>query len=174
MPSRRQILYLAAAAPMASLVGCGGSDDVAATDCSPIELHGGHDCHVCGMTVLNHPGPKGQACLRDGQVLTFCSTRDLLSWAWQPESAPIISALFVHDLSRTDWDQSSANAWMDPEQALYVVGHDLRGAMGHSPASFSERADADAFASRHGGQVLAFDDLDWDTLRTESGDNGHA
>ena len=172
MPSRRQLLLFTAALPVVSLLGCGSEDETAAADCSPIELEDGHDCHLCGMTVVNHPGPKGQACLRDGRTLTFCSTRDLLSWAWQPESGPAIATLFVHDLSRTGWDEPSDDAWTDAEQAVYVVGHNRRGAMGHSPASFSEQADADAFVTDHGGRVLAFEELDWDTLREEAGNGG--
>ena len=172
MPTRRHMLLFVAAVPAVGLLGCGSEDEITAADCAPAELNDGHECHLCGMTIVNHPGPKGQACLRDGRTLRFCSTRDLLSWAWQPESGPAIAALFVHDLSRTGWDEPSDDAWTGAKETVYVVGHDRRGAMGHTPASFSRRGDADAFTGEHGGRVLAFDELDWDTLRDEPANGG--
>jgi len=57
---------------------------------------------------------------------------------------------------------------MDAKDALYVTGHDREGAMGRSPAPFSAREDAKAFANNHGGQILTYDDLDWDALKTPS------
>jgi copper chaperone NosL len=176
MPTRRQMLALLASLPALKLVGCGSDDTTVAEGCSPIRLTDEHECALCGMTVIRHPGPKGQACLRDGRVLPFCSVHDMLSWAWQPESAPNINALYVHDLSRTGWEEPSDDNYMEAEQAVYVVGHDQRGAMGHTPAPFSERADAEAFAAEHGGSLLAFDELDWDTFRgngSNGGGHGH-
>ncbi len=171
MPTRRQMLTLLLALPALKLAGCDSREDAAADGCSPIVLNDEHECALCGMTVVRHPGPKGQACLRDGNILAFCSVQDLLSWAWQPESAPHIRMLYVHDLSRTGWDEPVDDVWMDASQAVYVVGHDLKGAMGHPPAPFSAEADAEDFASRHGGRLLAFDELDWETFRGNGGDH---
>ncbi len=172
MPTRRQLLALLASLPAVGLVGCGSDDAAVAENCSPIRLTDDHDCGLCGMTVIRHRGPKAQACLRDGRVLPFCSVHDMLSWAWQPESAPSINALYVHDLSNTGWDNPSDDHYMEAQQAVYVVGHDQRGAMGHTPAPFSQRDDAEAFASAHGGKLLAYDELDWDTFRG-NGAAGH-
>ncbi|MCC5857917.1 MAG: nitrous oxide reductase accessory protein NosL [Ectothiorhodospiraceae bacterium] len=176
MPTRRNVLFLLAGLPALSLFGCGGDGGSAADACSPIRLTDDHDCALCGMTVIRHPGPKAQACLRDGRVLPFCSVHDMLSWAWQPESGPSIRVLYVHDLSLTGWNQPSDDAYVPAEEAVYVVGHDQRGAMGHSPAPFSDRGDAEAFAEAHGGDLLAYDELNWDTFRgngAESGGHGH-
>lgn len=168
MTTRRDILCFLGALPVLSLVGCGDSGDGAAANCSPIMLTDEHDCALCGMTIVRFPGPKGQACRRDGRQLTFCSVSDLLSWAWQPENAPNISGLFVHNLSETGWEEPSDDHWIDARDAWYVIGHDRRAAMGHSPAPFTRRDDAKDFAARHGGEVFQFDALDWDLLR------GHA
>ncbi len=169
MPTRRQVLALLAALPTLTLVACGSDRESAATGCSPILLTDEHECALCGMTIVRFPGPKGQACLRDGRLLTFCSVQDMLAWSWQPESVPAIDTLFVHDLSRTGWDEPSDDAYMEAPDAVYVLGHDRRGAMGHSPASFSRRADAEAFAERHGGQVMELDQINWDNLRGNLG-----
>lgn len=173
MPTRRQLLILLAGLPVLKLAGCDASDRSDAVACVPVQLTDEHDCALCGMTVVNYPGPKGQACLRDRRVLSFCSVYDLLSWGWQPESGPSIDVLYVHDLSLTGWDDPAGDAWIEAQQAVYVVGHDQRGAMGHSPAPFSNRSDAEAFAAAHGGRLLGYDNLDWDTLRSEGGNRMH-
>ncbi|TDT40175.1 copper chaperone NosL [Halospina denitrificans] len=167
MTTRREIIAFIGALPILSLAGCGPGDDSAAS-CKPIVLGDDRECALCGMTISNFPGPKGQACLDSDETKGFCSTNDLFSWAWQPESKPRISALYVHDLSRTGWQDPGNEDWMDARDAIYVINHDQEGAMGHSPAPFSKREDAEAFASDHGGQVLAFEDLDWDALKTPS------
>ncbi len=165
MTTRREILCLLGALPVLSLVGCGESGRDAAADCSPLILTDEHECALCGMTIVRFPGPKGQACRRDGRQLAFCSVSDMLSWAWQPESGPNIAALYVHNLSHTDWDEPSDEHWMDADKAWYVVGHDQQAAMGHSPAPFSSRDDAEAFAERHGGQLFEFDVLDRNVIQ---------
>lgn len=167
MTTRREIIAFIGTLPILSLAGCGQGSDTA-SDCKPIVLADDRECALCGMTISNFPGPKGQACLDDDKTLGFCSTNDLFSWAWQPDSKPRIRALFVHDLSRTGWKEPSDEEWMDAGDALYVVGHDREGAMGRSPAPFSKRGDAEAFASEHGGKVLAFDELDRDSLKSPS------
>lgn len=167
MHTRRQILILLAGLPGLGLIACGREPDSPAIGCPPIALNDEHECALCGMIVVHFPGPKGQACLRDGRVLTFCSVHDLLAWAWQPESAPALGALHVHDLSRTEWRHPSDDAYMNARDAIYVVGHDQHSAMGHSPAPFSRQTDAESFMARHGGHLLAFDRLDWDSIRDE-------
>jgi copper chaperone NosL len=166
MTTRREIIAFIGALPILSLAGCGQGDTAA--NCQPIVLGDARACALCGMTINNFPGPKGQACLGGDETLGFCSTNDLFSWAWQPDSKPRIEALYVHDLSRTGWQEPSDEDWMDAKDALYVTGHDREGAMGRSPAPFSAREDAKAFANNHGGQILTYDDLDWDALKTPS------
>lgn len=174
MTSRRHVLLFLASLPALNLTACDSGDDLATRDCAPVVLTDEDECALCGMTIVRHPGPKGQACLRDGRMLKFCSVHDLLAWSWQPESGPSTEALHVHDLSRTGWEAPSDEAWIDAREAVYVVGHDRRGAMGHSPAPFSDSGDAQAFARDHGGRLVRHDDLDWDLLRNGGGHgNGH-
>ena len=165
MTTRRDIIAFLGALPILSLAGCGQS---ATTDCQPIVLPKARECALCGMTISNFPGPKGQACVDDGDTLGFCSTNDLLSWAWQPDSKPRISALYVHDLSQTQWQSPADNAWVEAEKAVYVAGHDQEGAMGHSPAPFSREKDAEHFVQAHGGRILGFQELDWEALKASS------
>jgi copper chaperone NosL len=132
---------------------------------SPEAIHAGDECHVCGMTVARFPGPKGQAFVRHRQhSFKFCSTHDLFSWLLQPETKAIAEDVYVHDMASTDWDKPGDDAFIDATTAWYVIGHDRRGAMGPTLASFHDRSAADEFATRHGGQVLPFKEVDLDVL----------
>lgn len=163
MAERRDILAAMGAVSLLVLTGCGGEGQRA--ECSPVALTDEHDCALCGMTITNFPGPKGWACLRDGSRAAFCSTSDLFSWAWQPESGPQIDGLRVHDLSLTEWDAPSDEVWMEAKDAWYVVGHDRRGAMGPPPAPFSEQADAEHFSREHGGDLYRYEELDMELMQ---------
>ena len=174
MINRRQMLLLLDTVPVLKMVGCSGDGGNQAASCTPLILTDEHDCALCGMTIVNYPGPKAQACLRDGRILPFCSVHDMLSWAWQPESAPAISLLMVHDLSRTSWHEPADDAWMPAEDAIYVIGHDQPGAMGHSPAPFSSRPDAKAFSERHGGRLFAYADLNFENFRGDQPPRQHS
>ncbi|XOZ33032.1 nitrous oxide reductase accessory protein NosL [Halomonadaceae bacterium KBTZ08] len=166
MTTRRHVIACIGALPILSLVGCGQGETGAS--CQPVALSDTRECALCGMRISNFPGPKGQACVDDGQTLGFCSTNDLLSWAWQPDSKPRIQRLYVQDLSQTRWQSPSNDAWVDAREAVYVAGHDQEGAMGHSPAPFSDSKDAERFAAEHGGQLRRFKELDWDSLKARS------
>lgn len=165
MLTRRQTLQMMALLPAAGLIGCGRHDQIGHDHCQLLTLSDEHECSMCGMMIVRFPGPKGQACLRDGEILPFCSTGCMISWSWQPESRPHIAALYAHDLSLTGWDEPSDEHWVRTTEAWFVAGHDQRGAMGHAPAPFSIEVDAERFAANHGGRVFAWNELDWDIIR---------
>jgi copper chaperone NosL len=119
-------------------------------------------CAVCGMTVVDYPGPKAQLFPKGQEGPDhFCSTRDFFAYLLEEDSprAHRIRAMFVHDMGSTDWRHPHRGEahWVAAREAYYVVGSDRRGAMGPTLASFAERADAEAFAEAHGGRILRFD-----------------
>ncbi|WP_444678770.1 nitrous oxide reductase accessory protein NosL [Halomonas sp. E19] len=142
------------------LAGCGDGDaDRPLAPAQPIT--DGDSCHVCGMLIADLPGPKGQVYLtRDEAVRKFCSTTDMFAFLLQPENENRLSHAWVHDVAVTPWSRPADDAYILASEAWYVVGHDQRGAMGHTLASFRERHHADAFRDTHGGEVLAFGDID--------------
>jgi copper chaperone NosL len=146
------------------LAGCGsGDDDQALAPAQPIT--DGDSCHVCGMLISDLPGPKGQAYLnREEAVRKFCSTTDMFAFLLQPENERRLSHAWVHDVAVTPWSRPADDAFILASEAWYVVGHERRGAMGHTLASFRERHHAEAFTETHGGEVLAFDDIDLELL----------
>ncbi len=142
------------------LVACGSPDDQKVTY-EPIAIESGDECHVCGMIITRFPGPKGEAFIRhQTQALKFCSTRDLFTWLLQPETASQVEAVFVHDMARNDWDNPHALPMIDARSAWFVVGSKLKGAMGPTLASFSQRKDAETFGEQQGGRVVDFSAID--------------
>lgn len=144
--------------------GCGEPED-AAKDFPPIAIEAGDECHVCGMSITNFPGPKGEAYLRGKKFpLKFCSTRDLFSYLLQPENQGNVSQIYVHDMGATDWTHPADSAFVDARTAWFVAEQPLKGAMGPTLASFKNREDAMAFVERHGGEVLRFNEITLEIL----------
>ena len=147
-----------------ALAACGG-EDRAAAPAEPQPPDRSASCAVCGMTVVDYPGPKAQLFLKgeDGPK-HFCSTRDFFAYLLEEDSprAHRIRAMFVHDMGRTEWDHphDGSGHWIPAREAFYVVGSHRRGAMGPTLAAFAERADAEAFAAEHGGEIQPFDAID--------------
>ncbi len=133
----------------------------------PVAFTGSDECHVCGMIITRFPGPRGEAYVaRRDQALKFCSTRDLFAWLLQPETAAIVQEIYVHDMAQSDWAHPDDTRLVDARDAWYVVGSERTGAMGPTLASFAARADAEAFAKRHGGRVLEFEAITLQVLES--------
>ena len=142
------------------LLGCDNKTEPD-TLAAPQPITAEDTCHVCGMTILQFPGPKGEAFLRgDSQALKFCSTLELFTFLQQPENEAQLSQAYVHDIGKTPWAAPENDAFIHAKDALYVIGHDQPGAMGHTLASFAEQADAQAFIDEHGGEVIRYADID--------------
>ncbi|BCO32205.1 accessory protein NosL [Thiohalobacter sp. COW1] len=146
------------------LAGCGQAPEVERS-LEPVAIEAGDECHVCGMLITRFPGPKGEAFVRHRETpLKFCSTRDLFVWLRQPESAAIVEAVFVHDMTSAPWDSPVRKHLIPAETAWYVVGGDQSGAMGPTLASFAWREAAEVYTDTHGGQVMAYEEIDLSVL----------
>lgn len=172
-PHRRRLLRGISGLPLVSLAalpGCGDGGE--AVTCAPRAFADGEACHVCGMTIAGHPGPKAQACLADGRVIGFCSTNDLFNWVLQPENVPRVRQTYVHDMGATDWEHPADATLVDARKAWFVVGDPRPAAMGPTliPFADGERA-RDHAASLEEGAVLGYEEVDWEVLNalTEAG-----
>lgn len=154
-----------------TLAACSNEESVENLD--PVAFHGDDTCHVCGMAILDFPGPKGQAVERN-DVKKFCSTAELLSWHLQPENRILQARLYVHDMAQSEWDAPDDDHLVDATTAFYVTGIPLQGAMGASFATFADESSAQALADEHGGRVLRFDEIDQELLQqAASTQHGH-
>ncbi|MFP4609757.1 MAG: nitrous oxide reductase accessory protein NosL [Thiohalophilus sp.] len=146
----------------AALLLAGGCDrgDESARAHEPVPISQGDECHVCGMTINNHPGPKAQAFIRDKATpFKYCSTRDLFSHVLQPEVRSRISQIYTHDMGSTEWDAPANDAFTDAREAWYVINHPRKGAMGPTLASFADKSAAEDFIEQHGGEIVRFDEI---------------
>ncbi|MEF8843063.1 MAG: nitrous oxide reductase accessory protein NosL [Haloarculaceae archaeon] len=167
----------------ASFAGCSGAPQSSEPP-DPVTLSSGTQCDVCGMVVGDHPGPNGEIFYDSerpethGNPARFDSLRGcLFPYYFQHERLDWGAvAVYVTDYSTVDYalsredgrtfisSHTDAASFTDARSALYVVGSGVHGAMGEDLLPFSVRADADAFAADHGGDVLAFEEITPETL----------
>lgn len=145
------------------LTACGEAEQQAQA-LAPTAFHPGDECHVCGMLIVDFPGPKGQA-VESGGVKKFCSTAEMIGWWLQPENRHLQARLYVHDMGRSVWDQPDDEHLVEASSAYYVAGTRLKGAMGVVLASFADEQAAHELAAREGGRVLRFEEIDLDVLQ---------
>jgi copper chaperone NosL len=147
---------------LASLLLVAGCDGDEAAPPPPQEPTGEDISHYDQMILLNHAGPKAQIHLESSdEPVWFSSVRDAFAFHFLPEEPRDIAAIYVTDMGRAEtWDNPGPGVWIEARDALYVIGSEMRGGMGaEEPVPFGDRAEADAFAAEHGGEVVAFEDV---------------
>lgn len=157
---------------LALLAGCSQEQD-GVTGQSPVPITSSDTCHLCGMIIKKHPGPKGELYVK-GQpsVKRFCSTMDLFSWLLQPENQPNVQTVYVHDMSKSPWQTPDDNVFINARDAWYVVNSRKQGAMGATLASFATEVTATEFARDSGGEVIRFNDIDLSLLSSVAQSGG--
>ncbi|MDR1075397.1 MAG: nitrous oxide reductase accessory protein NosL [Xanthomonadaceae bacterium] len=147
-----------------SLAACAPSG----THSEPGEIAADTQCELDGMILADYPGPKGQILYADGSTAWFCDTVELLSIYLNPEQIRRVNGAYTQDMAKTDWEAPSGH-WIGIEQAYFVQDSSLLGSMGPTLASFASRADAEAFARKYGGKVLAFAEITPELVRLDGG-----
>lgn len=152
-------------------------EDIAALP-RPVALTEESTGHYCQMELLEHPGPKAQAHLAGLEhPLFFTQVRDVVAYQRMPEQSHVVTVAYVSDMGApgATWDDPGAENWIAATEAHYVVGSAIAGGMGAPElVPFSRPEDAQAFAARHGGQVLRLDQIPDSAVLApvETGDNG--
>ncbi|MCX8017540.1 MAG: nitrous oxide reductase accessory protein NosL [Rhodocyclaceae bacterium] len=115
-------------------------------------------CPVCGMLVAKYPHWTATIVYQDGHAHHFDGAKDLFKFWFDPaQYAPghrreQIAALWV-----TDYYSLQK---IDARTALYVIGSDVLGPMGHELVPLANQADAEAFLKEHKGKrILRFDQV---------------
>lgn len=125
-------------------------------------------CALDGMLLLDFPGPKAQIHYAQGPADFFCDTVEMFSIYLRPEQQKRVTALYVQDMGRADWDHPIAD-WIDAKTAYYVQGSKLRGSMGPTFVSFAEEAKAKVFMEKHGGKLYRFHEITPDMAALDGG-----
>ena len=174
-------LRAAAAVLLMALTACGEEPETAAKP-EPQELTREAIGYYCNMIVADHTGPKGQVFLKSQAApVWFSSVRDALAFTLLPEEPKHIAVIYVNDMGAASWASPEPGTWIEAKGATYVIGSEMRGGMGAQEAvPFAEPAQAEAFAARHGGRVVAFAEIPQDYILSSdepahsgTGDAGH-
>ncbi len=123
--------------------------------------------HYCQMVILEHDGPKAQAHLAGLPApLWFSQVRDGIAYLKSPEQSAELRVLYVNDMGvAKSWSDPGPDNWIDAQSAYFVVGSDAVGGMGAPElAPFSDRAKAEDFAHRRGGEVMRLEDIPAETV----------
>lgn len=156
-----KLLSILAAALL--LAACGGQSETAARP-EPQPITDASVGHYCTMNLSEHNGPKAQIFLNGApdKPVWFSTINQMFGYTKLPEEPKGIAAIYVTDMGQVaDWNQPNAdNAWTDAYQAYYVIDSRFIGGMGAEDAlPFADRAQAQAFAEKNGGRVVAFNEM---------------
>ena len=155
---------------IAVLSGCGEP----AQRPDPLGLTREASGYYCQMTIVDHPGPKAQVFeVGRKKPVWFSSVRDALFYLKLPGEAQRVSAIYVHDMGRaSSWERPQDDGiWIEAAAAIYVIGSSRRGGMGApETVPFAQKSEAETFARRFGGSVVAFDDIPTDYVLGDTGD----
>jgi copper chaperone NosL len=156
------------------LAACGEEQQAAAP--LPHEVTDDAIGHYCGMALVEHPGPKGQAILKGrDEPVWFSSARDAIAFTRLPDEPKDIAAIYVTDMAKAkNWDHPERGTWVDARRAWYVIGSARKGGMGGDEAvPFGQELAARQFAETNGGQVVAFDAVPEDYILGDTEHSGH-
>lgn len=162
----RLIALLAVAA--LTLAAC-GEPARSTTAPAPQAITDNTRCSQTGLRLADHAGPKGQLWLAGRDAPEFhVDTVQMFHFLLLPDPGRSVLGAFVQDMTGQDW-HAPDGAWIDARSAWYVHGTTPIGPMGPTLVSFAQRAEAEAFAARHGGELLRFADIDPDRVPLDGG-----
>lgn len=157
-PHRRAVLAALAAFACVETTGTCAAETERA---NPLDLPkpGPRDlCPVCGMFVAKYPLWLATLVWSDGAVFHFDGAKDLFKYLGDlPRWAPGRKREDVVKVGVTTYYEGErVNAF----RAVYVLGSDVYGPMGHEAVPHATRADAEEFVKDHAGRrIVATRDL---------------
>jgi nitrous oxide reductase accessory protein NosL len=129
---------------------------------SPVTPTAQDRCPVCGMFTAKHPEFLAQVVFADGAYLTFDGPKDLFTYLLEPEAYGGRSPADGDGIFVTEYYSLEP---IEARAALFVVGSDVHGPMGHELIPFATRDDAEEFQRDHrGAAVLTFADVTAEVL----------
>jgi len=123
-----------------------------------ILIHKKERCPVCGMFVTPYPKWLTQIQFKDGTHHSFDGMKCLFRYYFTPEKfnpdglKKPISRILVRDYYNLEF--------IDHDKAIYVVGSDVYGPMGHEVIPFGDKKAAETFLGEHFGlRLYRFDQV---------------
>ena len=121
----------------------------------PVRLSKAEQCSLCGMIIMNYPGPHAQIAWKNGKHTFYCDLFEVMPMVLNTPDRQRMGEIFVQDFSHKKWG-SYSNSWIPAQKAYYIINSHQRDAMGISYVPFKTQADAKTFQSKHGGTLLNF------------------
>lgn len=162
--SRRRILSGLGVVSLACALPLGAS--TLAQDTSPFGTPMPEDrdsCPVCGMFPARYSDWIATILYKDGQAVHFDGAKDMFKYLLDMEKyAAGKKRDEIQLIGVTDY---YATARIDATKALYVIGSDVLGPMGHDLIPHPDTYDAKEFMKDHlGKRLLGFDDVNMELL----------
>ena len=133
---------------LAITLGCGQQSSAAPVDQVPSDQR----CPVCGMFVAKYENWITQARdLKANKTLFFDGVKDLLAFWFEPQ---VYGGNSQADLIEIWVKDYYTLKWVAAREAVYVIGSDVYGPMGHEFIPFVDLKAADSFRQDHKGTAI--------------------
>lgn len=130
----------------------------AATDTPPPPPGAKDRCPVCGMMVSYHKAWVAAIVFTGGKRVYFDGPKDLFRYYF--DLAKFEKNLTVRDIASIWVTEYYAAKLVDARSALFVIGSDVLGPMGHELVPVAGNKEADSFRKdHHGKKIIAFADI---------------
>ena len=122
-------------------------------------------CPVCGMFVAKYPDWIAEIIFEDGTVVFFDGAKDLFKYYFDlSRYAPKKSKKDIRAVYVTSYYELEL---IEAKDAVFVVGSDVYGPMGHELIPHKNTSDAEAFSRDHGGKkTVTFGDIDPELIQS--------
>ncbi len=135
----------------------------AAPEKTPTALEPDRDTKAiyCGMTLAEHPGPKGQIHVAGEEpVAWFSSVKDAFFFLKNEGATRRILAFYVHDMSKADWHHPQPGSWILAKDAFYLLDSSKTSGMGMTEIiPFGKQITAQVWLKQYGGRILSYDEV---------------
>lgn len=128
---------------VSGILACGKSE------VKPVDLYKEDICAYCKMAISDRMF-AGEIVKEDGEAFKFDDLGCLRAFV-RKEGGPKGMRLFFRAMEKDEWIKA--------ESATLVKATMIQSPMGSGMIAFSERKNAEDFAKRHGGQLVALDDF---------------
>lgn len=109
-------------------------------------------CPVCGMFVAKFPEWVATVAYKDGHAHHFDGAKDLFKFLANPRH--YVASHRPEDVATIAVTDYYAVVRIDARDAVYVIGSDVLGPMGHELVPFLTRAEAEEFIKDHDGKAI--------------------
>jgi copper chaperone NosL len=115
-------------------------------------------CPVCGMLVSKYPNWVATVVYKDGHAHHFDGAKDLFKYLLDPPK--YAQGRQSGDIARIVVTEFYGLKKIDARKALFVLGSDVLGPMGHELVPMATQEDAEEFLRDHRGKhILRFDQV---------------